>query len=113
MALEEFAGGNGSKEALQALLFVSGALYTLTTFSTLHSSPYTAEVRGGDEENADRVQHWVKIAVVTGLGFGAVTSVIGRTPWPFIGALATTGGMYLAYQHALDRGGEDREQELG
>lgn len=112
MALEEFAG-NGSAEALHALLFVSGALYALDTFSTLHSSPYTAEVRGGDEENAERVQHWVNIAVFTGLGFGLVTSAIGKTPWPLVGSVVTVGGMYWAYQHALARGGEDKEQELG
>lgn len=111
MPLEEFTNGTGN--ALHALLFISGALYALDTFSTLHSSPYTAEVRGGSAENADRVRHWVNIAVGTGIGFGIVTSFIARTPWPMIGAVATTGGMWWAYNHALSRGGADVEQELG
>lgn len=104
---------NGDAHALYALLFVSGGLYALDSFSTMHSSPYTSEVRGGDEENAERVRHWVNIAMGTGIGFGAATSFIARSPYPLVGAVAVTAMMWLTYEHALKRGGADVEEELG
>lgn len=104
---------NGSGNALAALLFVSGALYSLDTFSSLHSSPYTAEVRGGDEDNAARVRHYCNISIGVSLGMGVIASAIARTPWPLAGAVATTAGMWWTYENALKRAGQDREQELG
>ena len=111
MPFEEFS--NGGPQALQALLFVSGALYALDTFSSLHSSPYTAEVRGGDEENEARVRHYVNLSVGVGLGMGLVTSVIAHTPWPLLGSVIATGSMWWCYDHALRRATTDRDQELG
>ena len=104
---------NGNAEALAALLFVSGALYALDTFSSFHSSPYTAEVRGGDPENDARVRHYANVSVAVAIGMGVVVSFIGRTPWPLAGAVITAGGMWWTYDHALSRATTDREQELG
>lgn len=111
MAFEEFS--NGGPQALQALLFTTGALYALDTFSSLHSSPYTAEVRGGDPENAARVRHYVNISIGVSLGMGIIASAIARTAWPLVGAVASTAGMWWTYDHALKRADTDREQELG
>lgn len=107
----EFTNGGGN--ALAALLFVSGALYSLDTFSSLHSSPYTAEVRGGDDENAARVRHYCHVSIAVSLTMGVLASAIARTAWPLVGATVTTAGMWWTYENALSRAGQDREQELG
>lgn len=111
MAFEEFS--NGGPQALQALLFTTGALYALDTFSSLHSSPYTAEVRGGDPENAARVRHYVNVSIAVSLAMGVVASAISRTAWPLVGAGLSTAGMWWTYEAALRRAGSDREEELG
>jgi hypothetical protein len=82
-------------------------------FSSAHSSPYTAEVRGGNEINRARVMHWARIGGGIALGTGLIVTLATRKAWPAVGVAAGTTIMFGLYQHGLKRGSSDQEQQAG
>jgi len=98
---------------VSALLFMTAGLAALDVFSTMHSSPYTAEVRGGDEENQARVKHWVYMAIALALALSVGSAVIAHSLWPLVGSVFVILFMTWCYNHALARGGKDVEADLG
>jgi hypothetical protein len=103
----------GTGRALAALLFITYALAALDAFSSVHSSPYTAEVRGGSAENDERVRRYARTSVYVGLGLGLGGTVISGKAWPMVGAVVACGFMWVLYDRALKQAGCDQEQGLG
>lgn len=85
-----------------AILIGVWATFALDVFSTLNSSPQTTELFAGDRE--DSLMHWVLIGTAVGIGGGAAATVISGKPWPLIATALVSGGMFLTYKHAVQRG---------
>ena len=83
------------------LLGVYGT-FALDVFSTLNSSPQTTELFAKDRE--DSLMHWVMIGAGVAVLGGAAGSYFTENYWPLAAAALVSGGMYLAYSHAVDRG---------
>lgn len=99
--------GNGTAAAI---LIGVWATFALDVYSTLNSSPQTAEINIG--RRGESLMYWVKIGFAVGVGGGLIATLVSRKPWPLIAALAVSGGMWLLYLHAARRGME-RAAESG
>jgi hypothetical protein len=95
-------GGEGN--ALAALLFMTSAMTTLDAYSTLESSPWTAENFGADPEKAKSCKEYLRHAVVFSLIYAAASAYIARSWWPIIGAVIANAYLVWLYLRALDRG---------
>lgn len=105
------AGEAGSTSA--AVLFLVSGMTTFDAYSTLNSSPWTAESFGADEARAASLREYVRHAIIFSMTYAVISSLIlisdqsedSRLAWyPLIGA----GGanLYLAwlYRRASNRG---------
>lgn len=99
---DEFIG-KGSKDALAAILFLAGSTNALDAFSTLNSSPWTAESFGGDPEKAKSCREYMYHAIAITTAYGIAASVIADSPYPFIGTVLINGYLYWLYDRALKR----------
>lgn len=95
--------GSGKRE-LGALLFMTSAMTTLDAYSTLESSPWTAENFGADAEKAKSCREYMVHAVVFSMVYAIVSAIIAESVWPVAGALASNGYLVWLYQRALKRG---------
>lgn len=95
--------GNTKRE-LAAVLFMTAAMTTLDAYSTLNSSPWTAENFGADPAKAASCKEYVVHAVVFSSIYAIAASSIAKNWWPIIGA--TVANVYLTwlYLRALQRG---------
>lgn len=101
--IEEMLGGDGSKRALSALLFIGASTNAMDVYSALNSSPWTAESFGGDPEKAKACLEYVHHSVAV-TGFYAIASaLIARNPWPIYGWILAAAYMYWLYRRALSR----------
>ena len=102
--LEDAAGRN----ELAAILFLQASMNTLDAYSTLNSSPWTAESFGADERRAKALQEYVAHAVAYSMLYAVAAAVIarGRTAtWAiFGGALVTNIYLVWLYMRASKRG---------
>ncbi len=106
MAGEEMAS---SKNALGALLFMSASLNTLDAYSTLNSSPWTAESFGADERRSKALKEYVGHAVVYSMGYAIASAMIVRGKlgwWIILGAVITNSYLVWLYMRASRRGRE-------
>lgn len=97
---------------LAAVLFMTSAMQTLDAYSTLNSSPWTAENFGGDPEKAKSCKEYVGHAIVTSIGFAAFGSIIAGNFWPLLGSALANGYLIWLYMRALDRG-ENKHKSKG
>ena len=102
--LEDSAGRN----ELAAILFLQASMNTLDAYSTLNSSPWTAESFGADERRARALKEYVAHAVAYSMLYATAAAVIarGRTAtWAIFGGAAVTNA-YLVwlYLRASERG---------
>lgn len=88
--------------ATAAILVGVWGTFALDVFSTLNSSPQTTELFADDRESS--LMHWVAIGSGVALAGGVYGTVLSGSGWPLLGAAIVTGGMYLAYAHAVKRG---------
>lgn len=88
--------------ATAAILVGVWGTFALDVFSTLNSSPQTTELFANDRE--DSLMHWVVIGSGVAVAGGVYGTVLSASPWPLIGAVMVTAGMYYAYVHAVKRG---------
>ena len=88
--------------ATAAILVGVWGTFALDTFSTLNSSPQTTELFAQDRYSS--LMHWVYIGSGVAVAGGVYGTVLSSSPWPLVGAVAVTLGMYLAYRHATVRG---------
>lgn len=102
--LEDGARGN----EIAALLFMTASMNTLDAYSTLNSSPWTAESFGADERRARALKEYVAHAVVYSMAYATAAAFIahGRAATYAIitGALVTNAYLVILYMRASQRG---------
>lgn len=97
----------GSKRAIGAILFMQATMNTLDGYSTLLSSPWTAESFGADDRRAKALNEYLRHAVVFSMGYAIASALIvgGRLGWYVIlGALITNAYLIWLYMRASRRG---------
>jgi hypothetical protein len=107
MAGEELGGG--TRGALGAVLFMTASMNTLDAYSTLNSSPWTAESFGADARRAAALKEYVGHAVVYSMAYAVAGALITRGTlgwWILIGAVATNVYLVWLYMRASRRGRE-------
>lgn len=97
-------GTDGTGNALAALLFLTSAMTTLDAYSTLNSSPWTAENFGADPEKAKSCKEYVTHAVCFSLAYAAISAFIAKSWWPIVGAIVANAYLVWLYYRALGRG---------
>jgi hypothetical protein len=99
----------GTKNALGAVLFMTASMNTLDAYSTLNSSPWTAESFGADERRAKALKEYVGHAVVYSMAYALASAFITRGVvgwWIVVGAIITNGYLIWLYMRASKRGRE-------
>jgi accessory gene regulator protein AgrB len=96
-------GGSNNRE-LAALLFMTSAMTTLDAYSTLNSSPWTAENFGADPEKAASCKEYVTHAVVFSMVYAFASAYIAKNWWPLLGAFVANMYLVWLYSRALNRG---------
>jgi hypothetical protein len=103
MDIPGVAGGS-TGNALAALLFMTSAMTTLDAYSTLESSPWTAENFGADPQKAKSCKEYLCHAVVYSMAYAAASAYIAHSWWPIMGAVVSNAYLIWLYLRALDRG---------
>lgn len=102
--LEDAAGRN----ELAAILFLQASMNTLDAYSTLNSSPWTAESFGADERRSKALKEYVAHAVGYSMLYAIAAAIIARGPkatWAiFTGAAITNAYLVFLYMRASRRG---------
>jgi hypothetical protein len=102
--LEDAAGRN----ELAAILFLQASMNTLDAYSTLNSSPWTAESFGADERRARALKEYVAHAVAFSMLYATAAAILARGPKAtgaiFAGALITNVYLVFLYTRASKRG---------
>jgi hypothetical protein len=102
-------GGVGGNE-LAALLFLTSSMNTLDAYSTLNSSPWTAESFGADERRAKALKEYVGHAVGYSMFYALAAACIARgraaTSAIILGAIVTNAYLVFLYTRASARGRE-------
>jgi hypothetical protein len=93
-------GGN----ALAAILFMTSAMMALDAYSTLLSSPWTAENFGADPNKVKSCKEYLTHAVVYSMAYAVLSGYIARSWWPVMGAALANAYLIWLYLRALDRG---------
>jgi hypothetical protein len=96
--------GVSANRAVSALLFTNSALMTLDAYSTLNSSPWTAENFGADPDKAASCREYVRHAIIVSSAFAVASAFISGTWWPIVGSAVANGYLYWLYERALGRG---------
>lgn len=99
----------GGKRAIGAILFMQATMNTLDGYSTLLSSPWTAESFGADDRRAAALNEYLRHAVVFSMGYAIASAVIvgGSLGWYIIaGAVITNVYLIWLYMRASRRGRE-------
>ena len=108
--MSELAGMSGGGDAVAALLFLTSSMNTLDAYSTLNSSPWTAESFGADELRAKALREYVAHAVVYSMAYATAAAFIARgtkaTAAIIIGAIVTNAYLVFLYARASVRGRE-------
>jgi hypothetical protein len=99
-------GGSGaaSARAVGALLFMTSAMTTLDAYSTLNSSPWTAENFGADPEKAKSCKEYLAHSVVFSSAYALASAVIAGNWWPIVGSVGSNSYLVWLYHRALKRG---------
>lgn len=98
-----FDGAPASERAVSALLFMTSAMTTLDAYSTLNSSPWTAESFGGDPDKLASLKEYVAHAVVFSLAYAGISAWIARSPMPLIGSATANSYLVWLYMRAANR----------
>jgi hypothetical protein len=93
-------------EGVAALLFMTSAMTTLDAYSTFQSSPWTIENFGADEEKTKACKEYLMHAVGFSMIYAVASTVIAKSPWPVLGALASNAYLTWLYYRAMRRGAE-------
>jgi hypothetical protein len=96
--------GDGTGNALAALLFMTSAMTTLDAYSTLESSPWTAENFGADPAKAASCKEYLIHAVVFSITYACASAYIAKSWWPVVGAILANLYLVWLYLRALHRG---------
>ena len=106
--MADFTSGPGGRSEIAALLFLTASMNTLDAYSTLNSSPWTAESFGADERRAKALKEYVAHAVAYSAIYSLIAAYVakGRTATYAIlgGMLLTNGYLVWLYMRASRRG---------
>ena len=83
--------------------FAASVAAGYSIYSTLNSSPWTAESFGGDPEKARSCLFYSKLATLTNIGLGLFTSLIAGSLWPLTGFAVVSLEMHYLYHRAVGR----------
>lgn len=101
------AGGDellGTGRALGAILFLAASTNAFDAYSTLMSSPWTAENFGADDRKTASAQEYLFHAIgITSL-YAVAAAAISASWWPIFGTLLVNVYLYWLYQRAIMRG---------
>lgn len=81
--------------------FAASVAAGYSIYSTLNSSPWTAESFGGDPEKARSCLYYSKLATITNVGLGLFTSLIAKSLWPLTGFAVVSIEMHFLYKRAV------------
>lgn len=95
---------DGTANGLAAVMFMTSAMMALDAYSTLLSSPWTAENFGADPNKTKSCKEYLCHAVVYSMAYAVVSAMIAKSKWPLIGASIANGYLIWLYLRALDRG---------
>lgn len=87
-----------------AILFMQSGMYALDAYSSVNSSPWTAETVGGDEEKAQSMKGYCIHATTIAAAYSIVGAMISQSWWPIIGGSFTLVYMGWLYWRALKKG---------
>jgi hypothetical protein len=92
------------RREVAALLFMGSVMMTLDAYSSLNSSPWTAESFGADPARVASLREYVTHAIVFSMLYAVASSVIAESPLPVIGALTANVYLVWLYRRASERG---------
>lgn len=102
-------GPEVANDALAAVLFMQSSMSTLDAYSTLLSSPWTAESFGADERRSRALKEYLTHAVSYSMGYAIMAAMITRSVlgwWILASAMLTNGYLIWLYTRASKRGRE-------
>jgi hypothetical protein len=97
-------GMNLSGGAVSAVLFMQAGMYTLDAYSTLNSSPWTAESFGADDARAQSLKEYVAHAAIYSSLYCAGSAYLAKSWWPIVGAGINNLYLMWLYNRASQRG---------
>lgn len=89
-----------------AVLFLQAGMYTLDSYSTLNSSPWTAESFGGDPAKMKSLREYIAHAAVYSTAYCAAAAALaprGLRKFPIAGALINNAYLVWLYKRAAGR----------
>lgn len=81
--------------------FAASVAAGYSIYSTLNSSPWTAQSFGGDPEKAKSCLAYARLAMVTNLVLGLFVTLLQRSVWPLLGFTVTSVEMDYLYRRAV------------
>lgn len=102
--MDSTSPATGDRRALAAVLLMQAAMTVFDTYSTLNSSPWTAENVGADPEKVASLKEYVTHAAVFSTGICLVSASVARSSVPVWGALLANGYLIWIYRRAVKRG---------
>ena len=106
MPSEEFAavlGGDGTAQAVAALLFIGAGTNVYDAFSAVMSSPWTTEKFTQSPEEERQAKEYVRHAMIISWIYAGGGALIARSVWPIAGASIVTVYMLWLYRRAIAR----------
>lgn len=97
-------GVDGTGNALASIMFMTSAMMALDAYSTLLSSPWTAENFGADPNKVKSCQEYLTHAVVYSMAYATMSAYLAKSWWPVIGAAIANAYLIWLYLRALERG---------
>ncbi len=101
--MEPVNGHPATARSVAALLFLTAGMTTFDAYSTLMSSPWTAENVGADPEKARSIREYVHHAVVFSTIYAVASSVLAGSLWPLVGASTSNAYLWWVYNRATER----------
>lgn len=102
--MEAGPGRSPEARALSALLFLQGGMVVLDAYSTLNSSPWTAESFGGDPAKVKSLREYVTHAAIYSTAYNVASASIAGSPWPLYAAVVNNVYLIYLYKRAAARG---------
>lgn len=111
--MADLPGGAGTGQALGALLFLQAGMTTLDAYSTLMSSPWTAENFGGDAGKTASARGYYRKAVGFSMGYSLAAGYLARSVMPLVGAVIANAYLVYEYETAIARGAKSNSKGWG
>lgn len=111
--MADLPGGAGAGQALGALLFLQAGMTSLDAYSTLMSSPWTAENFGGDAEKTASARGYYRKSAVFSMSYSAAAAYLSRSIMPLVGAGIANAYLVYLYEQAIKKGASTNSKGWG